>query len=101
MGQPNPMQLRKWNSHGVKLKKSVSTRFISKNYFNINTMNRMNEILREFANSPFTIEELISMFDDFTPESERVFFAIGMYLSTKEIKEFNSQRDVRLTSVRC
>ena len=62
-------------------------------------MKRMNEILTEFANSPFTPDELILMFDDFTPEAEVVFFAIGMFLSVKELEKFNSQIDVRLTLV--
>lgn len=57
----------------------------------------MNEILTEFVNSPFTPDELILMFDDFTPEAEIVFFAIGMFLSSKEIKVIRRSADVVLT----
>ena len=62
-------------------------------------MKRMNEILTEIVNSPFTENELISMFDDFTPDAERVFFAIGMFMKSNQIEKTNSQTDVLLTSL--
>jgi hypothetical protein len=62
-------------------------------------MERMENILKEIVNSPFTVDELIVMFDDFTFDAEAVFYAIGMYMDTKELKEFNSQTDVTLTLV--
>lgn len=57
----------------------------------------MENILKEFACSDCTVNELISMFDDFTFDSETVFFAIRMYMNTKEIKSINSQTDVETT----
>lgn len=62
-------------------------------------MKRMETILTEFANSKFTVDELILMFDDFTFDSETVFFAIGMFMKTKEIKEFNNKTDITTTSI--
>ena len=62
-------------------------------------MKRMEKILNEIVNSPFTVDELIVMFDDFTFDAEVVFFAIGMFMKTKEIEEFNHKTDIRTTSV--
>ena len=62
-------------------------------------MKRMENILEEIVNSPFTVDELIVMFDDFTFDADAVFFAIGMFMSTKEIEEFNHKTHIRTTSL--
>lgn len=62
-------------------------------------MKRMENILEEIVNSTFTVDELILMFDDFTFDAETVFFAIGMFMSTKEIEEFNRKTHIRTTSL--
>ncbi len=62
-------------------------------------MERMEKILTLFRNSPHSVDELIVMFDDFTFDSEAVFFAIGMLLSANRETESNSQKDIRLTLV--